>query len=358
MKKKTLKELRREIDRLDIKILSLLNKRAGFALQIGKVKARKDELVYAPDREQQVYRKLTCNNKGPLSNDAVRAIYKEVISGALAVEKKLRIAYFGPSATFTHLAALEKFGSQAEYISCNTIAEVFGEVEKARCDYGVVPIENSMEGAVTYTLDMFMESELKICSEVVLKISHNLLAKCKRSQIKKVYSNPQAFAQCRIWLESHLTGVERVEVSSTAKAAGLAAKEKDTAAVAGALAAKRYGLKVLARSIEDSLRNVTRFLIVGREMAKPTGRDKTSIMFSVKDKPGALHSILLPFRKCGINMTKIESRPSKRKVWEYCFFVDVEGHWQDAKVKKALREMERECPYLKVLGSYPIVGET
>jgi len=241
-----------------------------------------------------------------------------------------------------------------DYDDGGSIPEVFLEGERGAADYGVVPVENSIEGAVTHTLDMLVDSELKICSQVILNVSHNLLASCPKNKIHKVYSNPQVFGQCRIWLQKNLPDAELIDVSSTTRAAELARREKNSAAIASLLASKVYGLKVLACGIQDSLQNVTRFLVVGKNVAARTGHDKTSLLFSIKDHVGALYEMLLPFRKYGVNLTKIESRPSKKKAWEYYFFVDISGHQDDYKIKKALKELERRCTYLKILGSYPI----
>jgi len=325
-----------------------------LSVKIGRLKKKGRRSIYAPERERAVYERIENKNKGPFSNETLKSIYREIMSGSLALEKPLVVAYLGPPATFTHIAALKKFGSSVSYLPVNSITEVFTEVERGRADYGVVPIENSIEGAVNHTLDMFMESELKICSEISLEVSHNILANCTMKQIKKVYSNPQVFGQCRIWLEANLPKAELVEVSSTTKAAELAVKEKNTAAIASSLASECYGLNILARSIEDSAHNVTRFLVIGIAEGKPTKRDKTSIMFSVKDRVGALHDMLVPFKKNRINLTKIESRPSKKKAWEYYFFVDMAGHYKDKNVKRALGELEGRCTYLKILGSYPM----
>jgi len=352
-----LKNLRKSIDSIDSDILKLLNKRAKVILDVTKAKGKVKESIYVPDREKEVYRNVVSKNVGPMSDGALRAIYREIMSGALELERPLRIAYFGPEFTNTHIASMKKFGSSVKYTACGTIRDVFSEVEKARADYGVVPIENSIEGAVNYTLDMFTDSDLKICSEVYMDISHNLISKENaRSKIKRIYSNPQVFGQCRIWLETNLPGAELVEVSSTSKAAEIASRQKGAACIASILAAKNNGLKVLEDSIQDSSHNVTRFLVIGKTEARPTKEDKTSVMFSVKDKSGALHDVLVPFKKYRINMTKIESRPSKMKVWEYYFFVDIEGHHTDPKVKKALEELKKSCSYLKVLGSYPVGG--
>lgn len=351
-----LKKLREKIDILDKKIVELLNKRAELTLKIAEIKKKAKESTYVPDREKEVYSKIMKVNMGPLKNEALSAIYREIMSASLSLEKPIRVAYLGPPATFTHIAALQKFGSQVDYLDCRSITDVFVEVEKGNSDYGVVPIENSIEGAVTHTLDMFIDSGINICSEISLEIRHNLLANCKKSQIRRIYSNPQVFGQCRIWLETNLPHAELVEVSSTTKAAEVASKERFSAAIASEMAAQYYGLKILARSIEDSPRNVTRFLVIGHTFTRPTGKDKTSIMFSIKDRVGALHDMLYPFKKHNINLTKIESRPSKRKPWDYYFFVDLEGHIEDKRVKDALGELEKLCTYLKVLGSYP-VGE-
>ncbi len=349
-----IKDLRKKIDGFDEKITKLLNQRAGCALKIRKLKVKRKGGVYAPDREKEVYNKVAGLNKGPLSGDSLITIYREIMSAGLALERSLAVAYLGPPATFTHLAALKKFGSSVNYLPVNSITDVFSGVERGEADYGVVPIENSIEGAVNHTLDMFMESDLKVCSEVSLEICHNLLTNCKKETVKKVYSNPLVFGQCRVWLKTNLPRAELVEVSSTTRAAEIASKEKGTAAIASSLAAKIYKLKLAAKSIEDSHHNITRFLVISRDEVRPTGEDKTSVMFSVKDKVGALYSMLEPFKKNGINLTKIESRPSKKKAWDYYFFVDMRGHHRDSNVAMALKELEKQSTYLKILGSYPV----
>ena len=348
-----LSKLRKQIDALDEKILGLLNQRANITLSIGHFKAKDKTSAYVPNREKEIYEHIADVNKGPLSNDALKAVYREIMSGSLALEQPIKISYLGPAATFTHLAAMKKFGSSVKYNPAGSITEIFAEVEKGRADYGVVPIENSIEGAINHTLDMFIDSDLVICSEIGLEVTHNLMANCAKSDIKRVYSKFEVFGQCRMWLESNLPKVELIEVSSTSKAADIAAVEKNAAAIASSLAADCYGLKILAGSIEDSARNITRFLVIGKTQAAVSKKDKTSIMFSVKDKPGALHDILVPFKKNGINMTKIESRPSKKKAWEYYFFVDLEGHAASPKVKKALVQLKAHTNVFKVLGSYP-----
>jgi chorismate mutase/prephenate dehydratase len=352
----TLKSLRKKIDHIDSQILKSLNQRAGLTLAIGKLKSKKGLEIYDPSREQQILGSLMHKNKGPLNNDSLRGIYAEIMSAALNLERPIKIAYLGPEATFTHLASLKKFGSQVSYISCASIADVFAEVEKEQADYGVVPVENSVEGAVTHTLDMFADTDLKICAEIILDIALNLMSKAKSlKQIDKIYSNPQVFGQCRSWLKSHLPKIDLVETASTTKAAQIAAKDKHAAAIASVIAAKTYRLRIIAASIEDSPHNVTRFLVIGKKAAQSSGKDKTSILFSIKDRVGALHDMLIPFKKYKINLTKIESRPSKRKAWDYYFFVDFLGHRKDARVRKALKELEAQCTYLKVLGSYPRV---
>jgi chorismate mutase/prephenate dehydratase len=349
-----IRQIREKIDQLDKKIVSLLNQRARLIQKIGKLKKQKGLTVYVPEREKEVYKRISEYNLGPIPTNYLKAIYREIMSASLSLEKRITIAYLGPPATFTHLAALKKFGSCVEYLECSNITEIFNEVEKGNADFGVVPIENSIEGAVTHTLDMFIDSELKICSEVYLEIVHYLLSKEKSIQkIRRIYSNPQVFAQCRKWLEKNLPWAELMEVSSTARAAQIVAKEKHSACIASRTAKDIYGLNVLASSIEDAPGNVTRFLIIGRSIPEPSGDDKTSIMFSVKDRVGALHDMLVPFKKNEINLTKIESRPSKRKVWDYYFFVDLEGHCKQTRVTKALRELEKVASFLKVLGSYP-----
>jgi len=348
-------KLRKQIDKIDKQIIESLNKRAELSLDIGNIKKKSKLSVYSPDRESDVYKKVAGRNSGPLPPEAIQAIYREIMSATLSLEGPMRVAYLGPVATFTHLASIKKFGSSVEYIPVNSITEVFLEVQKGRANYGVVPIENSIEGAVSHTLDMFIDSDLKICSEISLEISHNLLGVQKRSPaILRIYSNPQVFGQCRLWLEAHLPKAELVEMSSTAKAAELAKKDTNSACIASILAAKEYGLRVLAKSIEDYSYNVTRFLVIGTAEPNPTAHDKTSIMFSVKDKVGALHDMLVPFKKNKINLTKIESRPSKKKAWDYYFYVDMEGHYRDAAVKKALKGLEKNAKFLKILGSYPM----
>ena len=351
-----LKNLRKQIDAIDKKIIQFLNKRTKVTLSISDLKRKSGKSIYSPDRENEVLRKIAAINKGPLDDQALEAIYREIMSCSLKMGAAIKIAYLGPEATFTHLAALKRFGSQVKYLACNSITDVFLEVERSNADYGVIPIENSIEGAVSHTLDMFIDSDLKICAQIILDVSHNLLGNCSKEKVKRIYSNPQVFGQCRIWLQENLPLSEKIEVSSTTRAAQIAAKEKYSSCIASLLAAKVYKLKVIASDIEDSLHNITRFLVIGKSDVPETKHDKTSIMFSIKDRVGALHEMLMPFKKYKINLTKIESRPSKKKAWDYYFFVDLKGHYNNLKVKKALEELENKCKFLKILGSYP-VGE-
>jgi chorismate mutase/prephenate dehydratase len=349
----TIPEHRKAIDALDAKLVALLNERTKHVLGIGEIKRKAGEEIYVPSRERQVFQRILKKNSGPITDASLRAIYREIMSSALALEKSMTIAYLGPEATFTHQAAIQRFGSSLLYAAQKTIADVFNEVAKGRADYGVVPVENSTEGVVTHTLDMFVDSDLKIVSQIVLPISHCLVSKSGRAHIKKLYVHPQSLAQCRTWVHKNLGSAEIVETSSNARSAELAAKEKHSAAIAGLLAAEKYGVPVLEHDIQDNAANATRFLVLGRKCSPATGHDRTSLMFSIADEVGALHRALAPFRKYRLNMTKIESRPSKRRVWEYFFFVDCDGHSSEGKVAKAIAQLTSQCSFVKVLGSYP-----
>jgi chorismate mutase / prephenate dehydratase len=346
-------EHRKAIDRYDAHIVKLLNERTKHVLAIGEIKLKAGEEIYAPHRERAVLQRICRRNQGPITNESLRAIYREIMSSALSLEKSLTVAYLGPEATFTHQAAIRRFGSSLRYSPQKTIADVFTEVSKSRADYGVVPIENSTEGVVTHTLDMFVDSDLKIVAQIVLPVQHCLLCKCHRSQIKRLYVHPQTLGQCRGWVQANLPRVEIIETSSNARSAEFAAREKQSAAIAGVLAAEKYGVPVLEYDIQDNAANATRFLVLGRQCSPPTGNDRSSLMFSIVDRVGALYRALAPFRRYRINMTKIESRPSKRKAWEYFFFVDCDGHVADKKVAKAVSLLGEHCSYVKVLGSYP-----
>jgi chorismate mutase / prephenate dehydratase len=352
--KKNLTELRKKIDKIDGAITRLLSDRGVASAAIGEIKKTKKLPMYAPDRESQVYRKISDINKGLLADASMKAIYSEIMSACLALERPLTVAFLGPELTFTHQASMKKFGTSVNYLSCNSINDVFAEVEKGNADYGVVPVENSIEGAVTHTMDMFVEAPVLICSEVYFRVRHSILSKSgSLKSIKRIYSKAEVFGQCRLWIEKNLSLATLKDFPSTAKAAEAAVKHKDAVCIASELAAKQYKLRVLARSIEDSSRNVTRFLVIGKNSTAPSGKDKTSIVFSVKDSPGILHDMLGSFKKRGINLTKIESRPSKLQTWKYYFFVDLEGHCESLKVKRALKELTDKCTFIKVLGSYP-----
>lgn len=346
-------EHRKAIDKLDAQIVKLLNERTKHVLGIGEIKLKAGEEIYVPHRERAVLDRVCKVNSGPITNESLRAIYREVMSSALSLEKSMTVAYFGPEATFTHQAAIRKFGASLNYSAQKTIADVFAEVARNRADYGVVPVENSTEGVVTHTLDMFVDSDLKVVAQIVMRVQQCLMSKVAKRDIQKLFIHPQSLAQCRAWIQNHLPDVEIIETSSNARSAELAAKTRKSAALGGALAAQRYGLDVLEADIQDNATNTTRFLVLGRQCSPPTGKDRTSLMYSIPHQVGALHKSLGVFRKYRLNMTKIESRPSKRKAWEYFFFVDCDGHYQDKRVAKAIADLQNHCTFVKVLGSYP-----
>ena len=353
-RRESVDDLRKKIDQVDEKIVELLSRRASLAQEIGRTKSQGNEDVFVPSREKEIFRRLSKLNRGPLLEQSVHSIYREILSASRSVEAPLKISYLGPEATFTHLAARERFGSSTTFIPAASIAEVFQEVGQRRANYGVVPIENSTEGAVTHTLDLLVEAEVKICAEAYLDIHLYLLSRSgKPSDIRKIVSHPQALAQCRGWLTRHLPKVPVEEVSSTAHAAELAATDPNLAAVAGRLAQELYGLESVEENIEDNANNITRFLVIGNRTTQPSGDDKTSLVFSVKDEVGVLHRMLDPFAKNRINLTKIESRPLKNKPWEYLFFLDLRGHAQEPRVRRAIRKLEKSCLFIKILGSYP-----
>ncbi len=351
----SLKTLRTQVDRLDQSLLDLLNQRGKLVQHIGALKAQNGQSIFVPGRERSLLKEIKAKNSGPLSNEAIESLFGEVIHACRNLQKRLTVSYFGPEASFSHAAALKSFGKGAEFKPARTISEVFAEVDKGRADFGVVPIENSTGGGVYHTLDMFIDSPLSICAELELPVHHYLLGLAPKSmdEIKTLISHYQALSQCRLWVDTHLPNARVVESTSTAEAAKQAARTRGTAAIASKLAADQYGLNILASRIEDTAHNFTRFLVIGTAEPQPTGRDKTSIMFSIKDRPGALFDMLVPFKKYKINLTKIESRPTRRKAWEYIFFVDFHGHRSEARVQKALAQLERSCFFLKVLGSYP-----
>ncbi len=348
-----LTQLRKRIDALDTKIIGLLNDRAAITLSIGQEKIKNKKPIFAPEREQAVLAHIKGLNVGPIKNEALEAIYREIMSASLNLEKPLRIAYMGPEATFSHLASIKKFGSSVTHVACDNINDVFKKVECGDCDYGVVPIENSTEGLVTNTMDVLAESNLKICSQILLDVTHHLMSKSPLSRVKEIYSHPQVLGQCRQWLMVNMPKAHLIPVTSTTRAAQLVADKKNAACIASEGAASLYGLTILKKNIQDIARNITRFLVISTIDAPPTGHDRTSLIFSIKDKVGALHAMLAPFRKYKINLTKIESRPCKKKIWDYVFIVDCEGHYKDPRLSRALAELEDMCKFLKILGSYP-----
>lgn len=354
-----LEDIRRKIDAIDSQLLDLLSTRADLVHEVGVVKKMQGLQIYAPEREDALLRKLLEKNSGRLPEKSIRAIYREIMSAALALEDDLKIAYLGPEGTWTHQAAIKKFGHSITYSPQPNFADVFDQVARRKADYGVVPIENSTEGAVSHTLDLFVDSPLHICAQILLRIEHCLMSAIPREKIKTLYSHPQVFGQCRNWLLKHFPEADLVEVSSTTKAAKLANEYADqgAAALGGALAAEFNQLEILESGIQDRATNTTRFLVIGEKTCPPTGRDRTSILFSIQDKPGALVSALQSFEQCKINMSKIESRPSKQKDWEYIFYVDLGGHCEDQPVMQALEELRRHCSLVKLLGSYPDAGE-
>lgn len=351
-----LSEHRKEIDRIDDEILRLLNVRSKSVIEIGRLKKQQDAdaNLHTPAREAAIIERLVAQNTGPFPSEGIRPVYREIMSASLSLEGPQKVAYLGPRATFTHMACMQKFGSSAQYVPVHSIKEVFSEVERGRANFGVVPIENTTEGVVNHTLDMFIDSNLLIYGEVLQEVSHHLLSKSGvPEEIKKISSHPHAIAQCRNWLETHMPHVPVSEVASTARAAELCLEDTSIAAIASQLAADLYGLKVIKSRIEDNLNNFTRFLVLSQKAPERTGKDKTSLMLSIKDKVGALYDLLRPFASHGISMTKIESRPSRRKAWEYIFFVDIEGHIEEDRVKKAVEDITGRCLFMKVLGSYP-----
>lgn len=347
-----LKKYREQIDRIDDELLKLVNRRAGLAQRIGHVKG--EGAVLRPEREAQILQRMQSNNTGPLGKQAVAQLFTEIMSQCRALEAPLSVAYLGPEGTFSEAAVFQRFGQTVKCIPENTIAAVFSAVESKVAHYGVVPVENSTEGAVGRTLDLLLASNLTICGEILFEVHQCLLSKERDLEaVRKVYSHYQSFGQCQEWLAVHLPQVERVNVGSNAKAAHLASEESNVAAVAGERAAALSGLQVLARNIEDDPRNTTRFLVIGNQDVAPSGRDRTSLVMSATNRPGAVHDLLAPLAKHGVSMTKLESRPARSDLWEYVFFVDVEGHQTDTRVAAALAELKQVAAFVKVLGSYP-----
>ena len=343
------------IDQLDHELLARLNERARHAQAIGHLKAGSGGPAYRPEREAQVLARLHDENRGPLTDEQVTGVFRQVMSACLALEQTLRVAYLGPAGTFSHAAVTKHFGGFIDAVPCATIDEVFRAIESGQTDYGAVPVENSTEGAVGRTLDLMCTTDLSICGEIKLRIQQNLLSNAGTLEaVKKVYSHAQSLAQCVQWLAKHLPGVPRVAVASNAEAARLAASEPGTAAIAGENAAAIYGLAILAPHIEDEPNNTTRFWVLGRQQVPPSGRDETSLVMAAPNKPGALLHLLEPLARHGVSMTRFESRPARTGLWEYLFFVDFAGHQQDAASAAALQELRIRAPFLKLLGSYPV----
>lgn len=352
-----LAHLRQQIDSLDEQLVKLLNQRAAVALDVGKVKENDpDAVFFRPEREAQVLRKVKELNQGPLDGETIARLFREVMSACLALEEPMKIAFLGPEGTFTQQAALKHFGQSVSTVSLGTIDDVFREVASGAANYGVVPVENSTEGVVNHTLDSFMDTSLKICGEVDLRIHHHLLSgpQTREESITRVYAHQQTFAQCRKWLDAHMPHLERVAVSSNGEAAKRLRDEWNAVAIAGEMAAELYGLKVLKEKIEDWPDNTTRFIIIGREDVAPSGKDKTSMLVRMKNQPGALYHVLKPFNENGVDLTRVESRPSRSGNWSYVFFIDCLGHQQDEALAKVIQALQQQALDVRLLGSYPV----
>ncbi len=346
-----LRDIRSRIDALDERLVKLISARARLAQRIGGLK---QGAVYRPEREAQVLRRVRQVNRGPLSNAALARLFTEIMSACRALEDEMAVAYLGPAGTFSQEAALKHFGGQTSTRSCTSIDEVFRQVEAGLSGYGVVPVENSTEGAVGRTLDLLLTTPARVCGEVMLPVRQYLMCKArKRAGVRKIYSHTQSLAQCQGWLARHLPHAECIAVVSNAEAARLAAKERGAAAIGSRTAAALYGLAVLARNIEDEANNTTRFLVIAQQDAAPSGRDKTSLILSTRNVPGAMHELLTPLAENGVSMTRLESRPARTGRWEYVFYVDIEGHQQEPKVGNAIAALERKASFVKNLGSYP-----
>jgi chorismate mutase/prephenate dehydratase len=351
----TLRSLRSQIDKLDLQVLKLINERAELAAEIGRIKNDHGSEVFSPAREEEVLTNVIEANKGPLSSDTVRAIYREIMSGSRSLQKVVKVAYLGPDWSYSHIAAVERFGQSVDFIRVGSIAAVFEEVNRGHVDFGVVPLENSTDGRIADTLDMFMRlPQLKITAEVRLRIHHNLLANCEQPDIRRVYSKDQALSQCRNWLSKNVPHAQLIPMASTADAAKLAQQEPGAAAVASRQAAVHYGLRILFSDIEDSPYNETRFAVIGTQESQRSGKDKTAIMFKVPHNPGSLVDALNIFKQNKLNLTWIESFPAKSPKSEYVFFADFEGHYEDQRAKKAIAALQNRCEQLTVLGSFPM----
>lgn len=351
----SLKDIRSKIDAIDTRMVELLSARADLAKQAWHAKGKASP--YKPEREAQVLRRVRELNKGPLSGAALTRLFTEIMSACRALEEQMAVAYLGPEGTFSQEAVVKHFGASTGGKPLASIDEVFRAVETGASAYGVVPVENSTEGAVSRSLDLLLNTSARICGEVNLPVRQCLMSNARsRSGIRTVYSHTQSLAQCQQWLSRHLPDVERVAVVSNAEAARLAARDKKTAAIASSTAAALYGLKLLARNIEDDPKNTTRFAVIGTADAAPSGRDKTSLILSTRNVPGAIHDLLTPLARHGVSMTRLESRPARTGRWEYVFYIDIEGHQLEPQVAKALAALGRKAAFLKVLGSYPVAG--
>ncbi len=349
-----LKQLRDKIDSIDSELLKLINTRAELAQQIGH---QKNGVTYRPERESQVLARLQKLNPGPLTDERITQLFTEIISACRAMEEPLTVAYLGPQGTFSEEAVTKRFGSTVTTLACNSIDDVFRKVESGTASYGVVPVENSTEGAVGRTMDLLLQTSLTVCGEIELPVHQCLIAQqTDLTAIQKIYSHPQSFAQCLGWLNKHLPNLQaiaRIDTASNADAARMAAADKNAAAIAGKKAADVFGLTICAKNIEDDPNNTTRFLVIGIQQVSASGKDKTSIVTSTSNRPGAIHELLAPFARYQVSMNRLESRPSRRGLWEYVFFIDIEGHQQNENVAKALEEIRNKATFLKILGSYP-----
>jgi chorismate mutase / prephenate dehydratase len=353
----SLDPLRAKIDAFDQQIVPLLNARAQVVVEIGRLKQASGEPVYAPDREKAVLERVRKLNAGPLSDRCLEAVYRELMSGSFALERPLRIGFLGPDGSFSHAAAIGKFGSSVDYVPLDDIPGVFEAVVRGHADYGLVPIENSLHGGVIDTLDAFLHSSVRICAEVLITVHHNLLAAEPWEKIKTIYSKPEVFSQCRHWLATTAKDREVQPSASTSRAAEMASQQSGVAAIGSTLAGRLYGLRVLFENIEDNPDNVTRFFVIAREPAKRSGDDKTAVMFTTAHTPGALAQVLDVFKDNGINLTDVEKRPSKKVNWEYYFFIDAQGHADDPAMQRAIADSRKHCLQLTVLGSYPRATE-
>ena len=349
--------MRQQIDELDQRIVELLNARARVVVEVGKAKRVTGGQVYAPDREKAVLDRIARLNTGPLPARTLQAIYRELMSGSFVLERPLRVGYLGPEGSYSHMAAVRKFGSSIEYLPLADIRAVFEEVARGHIDLGLVPIENSVGGGVIESMDAFVEHDVKVVAEVLVEIHHNLLANTPPDEITMIASKPEVFAQCRNWLSRSFHKVDLIPVASSSKAAEMAAQQRHLGAIGSTLAAELYSLKIVFANIEDTTSNMTRFFVIGRSCPKPTGSDKTALMFTTAHRAGALVEVLNVLGKCGVNMTNIDTRPSKRRNWEYYFFVDCEGHFADPNFVQAVEEARQHCLELHVLGSFPKATE-